>query len=94
MFKPNSLVSLYDDEITADFFAGGGGASTGMEEALGLPVNIAVNHCAVAISMHKANHPHTKHYNSNIWDIDPTKAVSDAGGKRIGLAWWSPSCTH
>ncbi|USD59039.1 DNA cytosine methyltransferase [Vibrio sp. SCSIO 43140] len=94
MFERNSLVSLNDDEITADFFAGGGGASTGMEEAFGVPVTIAVNHCAVAISMHRANHPHTKHYNSNIWDVDPTKAVRDAGGKRIGLAWWSPSCTH
>lgn len=90
----NDLYGLFEDEIIADFFAGGGGASTGVEMALGQPVTIAVNHCKTAIAMHRANHPKTLHYNTDIWELDPIQALKDSGGKRIGLAWWSPSCTH
>jgi len=74
-----------------DSFAGGGGASTGIEMALGRSPDVAINHDAAAISMHEANHPDTKHYNCNIWHADPQDV---AKGRRVGLAWFSPDCTH
>lgn len=79
------------DEISVDNFAGGGGASTGIEEGLGCPVDIAVNHDAEAIAMHEINHPHTKHYCESVWDIDPKQVT---GGRPVGLAWFSPDCKH
>ncbi|WP_458412758.1 DNA cytosine methyltransferase [Schinkia sp. CFF1] len=78
-------------EIIVDNFAGGGGASTGIEMATGLSVDIAINHDPTAIAMHKANHPETEHYCENVWDIDPKKAVR---GRKVGLAWFSPDCKH
>ncbi|HEX2679621.1 MAG TPA: DNA cytosine methyltransferase [Polyangiales bacterium] len=78
-------------ELTFDFFAGGGGASTGIESALERPVDIAINHDPVAIAMHKANHPETKHFCENVWEVDPLEAT---GGRPVGLAWFSPDCTH
>jgi DNA (cytosine-5)-methyltransferase 1 len=74
-----------------DSFAGGGGASTGIEQALGRSPDVAINHDAAAISMHEANHPDTQHYNCNIWHADPQDV---AKGRRVGLAWFSPDCTH
>ena len=82
--------SLFN-EIIVDNFAGGGGASTGIELALGRPVDIAINHDPAAILMHKTNHPHTVHYQESVWDIDP-RAV--CGGRKVGLAWFSPDCRH
>lgn len=79
------------DEITVDGFCGGGGWSTGMELALGEPVTIGINHDAAAIAMHKKNHPNTKHYNENIYTVDPYEAV---GGRKVGWAHFSPDCTH
>lgn len=79
------------DELVVDNFAGGGGASTGIEAALGRPVDIAINHDAAAIAMHKANHPETKHYQEDIWQVDPREA---AAGRPVGLLWASPDCTH
>lgn len=79
------------DEIIVDNFAGGGGASTGMELALSHPVDIAVNHDPDAVAMHKANHPYTKHYCESVWDIDPVAACE---GRPVGLAWFSPDCKH
>ncbi len=79
------------DEIIVDNFAGGGGASTGIELATGRVVDIAVNHDAAAILMHKTNHPHTEHYQANVWDIDPRKVCR---GRPVGLAWFSPDCKH
>lgn len=79
------------DEIIADNFAGGGGASTGMELATGRPVDIAVNHDPDAILMHQTNHPHTVHYQASVWDIDPEEVC---GGRPVGLAWFSPDCKH
>ncbi|MBB6446484.1 DNA cytosine methyltransferase [Bacillus benzoevorans] len=78
-------------EIIVDNFAGGGGASTGIEMATGLSVDIAINHDPAAIALHKANHPDTEHYCENVWDVDPAKAVK---GRKVGLAWFSPDCKH
>lgn len=78
-------------EIIVDNFAGGGGASTGIEMATGLSVDIAINHDPAAIAMHQANHPETEHYCESVWDVDPVKAVR---GRKVGLAWFSPDCKH
>lgn len=78
-------------ELIVDNFAGGGGASTGIEMATGRSVDIAINHDPDAIAMHRANHPRTKHYCENVWDVDPAEACA---GKPVGLAWFSPDCTH
>lgn len=79
------------DEIIVDNFAGGGGASTGMELATGRPVAIAINHDPAAILMHKTNHPYTEHLQASVWDVDPEKVC---GGRPVGLAWFSPDCKH
>jgi DNA (cytosine-5)-methyltransferase 1 len=78
-------------EIIVDNFAGGGGASTGIEMATGLSVDIAINHDPAAIAMHKVNHPDTEHYCESVWDVDP---VSTIKGRKVGLAWFSPDCKH
>ncbi len=79
------------EEIIVDNFAGGGGASTGIELATGRPVDIAVNHDPEAIRMHITNHPYTEHYQASVWDIDP---VTVCRGRPVGLAWFSPDCKH
>lgn len=79
------------DELVVDNFAGGGGASTGIEAALGRPVDIAINHDPQAISMHTVNHPGTRHYCENVWQVDPREVTQ---GQPVGLAWFSPDCTH
>ena len=66
------------DEIIVDNFAGGGGASTGMELATGRPVTIAINHDPDAILMHKTNHPHTEHLQASVWDVDPREVCRGA----------------
>ena len=78
-------------ELIVDNFAGGGGASTGIELATGYSVDIAINHDPEAIKMHKANHPNTKHYCENVWAVDPVKACN---GHPVALAWFSPDCKH
>lgn len=78
-------------EIIVDNFAGGGGASTGIELATGVSVDIAINHDPAAIEMHKVNHPETEHYCESVWDVDPKEATA---GRKVGLAWFSPDCTH
>lgn len=78
-------------ELVIDNFAGGGGASSGIEAALGRPVDIAINHDIDAIRMHETNHPHTRHYCESVWDMDPREV---AGGQPVGLAWFSPDCKH
>ncbi len=78
-------------ELVVDNFAGGGGASTGIELALGYPVDIAVNHDADAIAMHKVNHPYTRHFQEDVFAIDPEQ-VTD--GRAVGIAWFSPDCKH
>jgi DNA (cytosine-5)-methyltransferase 1 len=83
-------ISMFN-EIIVDNFAGGGGASTGIELAIGHSVDIAINHDPAAIAMHKANHPETEHYCESVWEVDPIKAVR---GRPVGLAWFSPDCKH
>lgn len=82
---------MVNGELIVDNFAGGGGASTGIEMAIGVSVDIAINHDPEAIRMHKANHPSTKHYCENVWAVDPVKACA---GHPVGLAWFSPDCKH
>ena len=82
---------MINGELIVDNFAGGGGASTGIELATGYSVDIAINHDPEAIKMHKANHPYTKHYCENVWAVDPIKVCN---GHPVGLAWFSPDCKH
>lgn len=82
---------MINGELIVDNFAGGGGASTGIELATGYSVDIAINHDPEAIKMHKANHPNTMHYCENVWAVDPIKACK---GHPVGLAWFSPDCKH
>jgi DNA (cytosine-5)-methyltransferase 1 len=84
--KPGNLIPL-----VVDNFAGGGGASTGIEQALGRAVDIAINHDEQAIRMHEVNHPGTRHIRNNIWQIDPLDVT---GGRPVELAWFSPDCKH
>ncbi|MBR2335831.1 MAG: DNA cytosine methyltransferase [Clostridia bacterium] len=79
------------DECFVDSFAGGGGASTGIEMATGHPVDVAINHNEAAIMMHRRNHPFTEHYIEDIWQVDPKTAVR---GRHVRLAWFSPDCKH
>jgi DNA (cytosine-5)-methyltransferase 1 len=83
-------VSLFD-EMVIDECAGGGGASLGIERAIGRPCDLAVNHDPLAIAMHQANHPGTEHRCESIWDVDPVEATR---GRDVGLAWFSPDCKH
>jgi DNA (cytosine-5)-methyltransferase 1 len=78
-------------EIIVDNFAGGGGASTGIEIATGMAVAIAINHDPAAILMHKTNHPYTEHLQASVWDVDPKTVCR---GRPVGLAWFSPDCKH
>lgn len=78
-------------EIIVDNFAGGGGASTGIEMAIGRSVDIAINHDPNAIAMHTTNHPDTLHYCESVFDIDPVAATA---GRPVGLAWFSLDCRH
>ena len=82
---------MKNTEIVVDNFAGGGGASTGIEIAIGRSVDIAINHDPAAIAMHRANHPTTKHYIEDVWAVDPVEACE---GRPVALAWFSPDCKH
>lgn len=84
------LMRIPADELIVDNFAGGGGASRGIELALGRSPDIAVNHDPEAVAMHQANHLLTRHLCGNVWDVDPRAVTS---GRRVGLAWFSPDCT-
>lgn len=83
--------SLRVHELIVDNFAGGGGASLGIEWALGRSPDIAVNHDAEAIAMHARNHPSTRHVHGDVWDVDP---IGVCAGRPVALAWFSPDCTH
>ena len=78
-------------ELIVDNFAGGGGASTGIELAVGRPVDIAINHDPDAIAMHKVNHPFTRHYCESVWEVNPKEICE---GNPVGLMWLSPDCKH
>ena len=90
MKRNNAQISILD-EIIVDNFAGGGGASTGIELAAGRPVAIAINHDPDAILLHRTNHPYTEHLQASVWDVDP---VAVCRGRPVGLAWFSPDCKH
>ena len=90
MADGNSFALPFDRELVVDLFAGGGGASTGMARAYREP-DIAVNHNAIAIAVHRANHPHTEHYIEDVFDVDPIKATR---GRPVGVLWASPDCRH
>lgn len=85
------LLRLHSDDLVVDNFAGGGGASLGIEMALGRSPDIAVNHDPEAVALHAENHPATRHLCESVWDVDPEE-VTD--GRRVALAWFSPDCTH
>jgi DNA (cytosine-5)-methyltransferase 1 len=78
-------------ELIVDLFAGGGGASTGIERATGRHVDIAINHDPEAVSLHQANHPQTQHFVSDVFEVDP---VAVCGDRPVGLLWASPDCKH
>jgi len=90
MLTPQFLLPLHR-ELVVDLFAGGGGASTGIEQAIGRAVDIAINHDPEAIALHQANHPQTSHYVSDVFEVDPVR-VTD--GRPVGLLWASPDCKH
>lgn len=77
--------------LVVDLFAGGGGASAGVEAGLGRPVDVALNHSEVAIKVHTQNHPRTLHFHNDIWEVKPREAV---GSRRVAFLWASPDCTH
>lgn len=81
----------FPEELIIDNFAGGGGASIGIEMALGKPIDHAINHDPEAIAMHQVNHPHTKHWCESVWDVDPLEVTK---GQPVGLLWASPDCKH
>lgn len=78
-------------ELCVDNFAGGGGASLGIEKALGRPVDYAINHDREAIAMHKANHPYTEHLTEDVWHVNPSALLQ---GRPVGVGWFSPDCTY
>lgn len=90
MLSPQFLLPIAG-ELVVDLFAGGGGASTGMELAIGRHVDVAINHDPEAVSLHEANHPQTRHYVSDVFEVDPV-VVTD--GQPVGLLWASPDCKH
>jgi DNA (cytosine-5)-methyltransferase 1 len=91
VMRPPVFRAFAPGEMVVDNFAGGGGASTGIEAALGRPVDIAINHDPEAIALHRANHPEARHFCENIWEVDPSEACA---GRPVGLAWFSPDCAH
>jgi DNA (cytosine-5)-methyltransferase 1 len=90
-FRKTPQFSINFGELAIDNFAGGGGASTGIEAAIGRPVDIAINHDPSAVAMHEVNHPGTVHYCESVWDVDPIKICA---GRPVGIAWFSPDCKH
>ena len=90
MLKPQYILPL-SGELAIDLFAGGGGASTGIEQAIGRHVDIAINHDPEAIALHSVNHPQTRHYVSDVFEVDPLVVTA---GQPVGLLWASPDCKH
>lgn len=90
MLTPQLLLPVHH-ELVVDLFAGGGGASTGIEQTIGRAVDIAVNHDPEAIALHEVNHPQTQHLVSDVFEINPLMATR---GRPVGLLWASPDCKH
>lgn len=88
-------MALQPEELIVDLFAGGGGASLGIEQALGRSPDIAINHDPEAVALHQANHPGTLHFCKSVWNVHPLDALQALGrGLRVGLLWASPDCKH
>ena len=85
------ILRISYDELIVDSFAGGGGASLGIEMALGRSPDIAINHDGEALAMHQVNHPTSRHLCEDVWAVDPVEAC---GGRKVGLMWLSPDCKH
>ena len=90
MITPQFQLPLHH-ELVIDLFAGGGGASTGIEQAIGRAVDIAINHDPEAVSLHQANHPQTAHYVSDVFEVEPLAVTQ---GRPVALMWASPDCRH
>lgn len=90
MIRDQFILDL-QSELIVDNFAGGGGASCGIELALGRHVDVAINHDPEAVAMHHINHPQTQHHCESVWDVDPLEVTQ---GRPVGLAWFSPDCKH
>jgi DNA (cytosine-5)-methyltransferase 1 len=90
MLSPQFLLPIHH-ELVIDLFAGGGGASTGIEQAIGRSVDIAINHDPEAVALHQANHPQTLHFVSDVFEVDPLAVVD---GRPVGMLWASPDCKH
>lgn len=90
MLTPQFILPMHR-ELVIDLFAGGGGASTGIEQAIGRHVDIAINHDPEAVALHQANHPQTLHYVSDVFEVDPVAVVD---GRPVGMLWASPDCKH
>lgn len=90
MIRSPGMSDIFDG-LVVDNFAGGGGASLGIELAMGRPVDVAINHDATAVAMHQANHPFTRHLHADVWEVDPIEATR---GRPVDLGWFSPDCTH
>lgn len=90
MLTPQFILPMHP-ELVVDLFAGGGGASTGIEQAIGRHVDVAVNHDTEAVSLHTANHPQTRHFCSDVFEVDP---ITVTDGQPVGLLWASPDCKH
>src|ERR1044072_8530194 len=91
-FPQRAIASaLRPGEIVLDLFAGGGGASEALRQALGRDPDIAINHDEWAIGMHAANHPFTRHLCDDVWHADFRLEVA---GRPVGWSHASPDCTH
>lgn len=90
MLSPQFILPIAG-EIVVDLFAGGGGASTGIEQAIGRHVDVSVNHDCDAVAMHQMNHPQTRHHVADVFEVDPLEV---ADGRPVGLLWASPDCKH
>lgn len=86
-----SAPELRQRALIFDYFAGAGGASTGIEQALGRAPDVAINHCEHAVAVHKLNHPATDHYQVDVWDVDPRRHLPPGD---VQMAWFSPDCRH
>lgn len=91
MTRPPQLRLSLENELIVDQFAGGGGASLGIEMALGRSPDIAINHDPEAVALHQANHPTTQHHCESVWNVDPRVVTQ---GRPVGLMWLSPDCKH
>lgn len=89
--KPRQQLLDVHNELIVDLFAGGGGMSEGIFRALGRHPDIAINHNDDALSMHRVNHPQTRHFVADVFEVDPRGATQ---GRLVGHLHLSPDCTH